>query len=516
MSSLSKTGFIQGAQAGVNVGNSILNNIEHRKDTEQLRGLRDLEESRRAERHTMAKESHDLNNQIKHLQTANAALQNNQLVNGLMARQAYAVYMSNRNEKGGSQFEPSKEEMELLSLYPNLSTSYILGDEYKNAVAFAKRAIEEKKPELMNTPEGIAAFDILNPELNAGVVDGRKRKTKGLYPGKRPGTFVVDLDVEGETTGKPMTVNRSSDPQDEVAQIPLEKIVKKVASAEQLINLFSSKKGLEMLMYNGGIEPPQQFGDVYTDPKSGLAGQKNLTTNQFTPVGGRGGRGSAYQPSVYGKYVRDLLSVGYKKEEADKIAQKWMAQRKTLSREDAIRNIASDLMQADGGSQPDEYIRAAEKMYDSVQPKQEGEPTAPSSVDDFLSEFIDVQPGSETKTQQAAPTDTPTQASPAADEKTQATITPEQKSWVDQYTALKNKPRSGRMDASDRQQISDLEELLNYYGVPIPDTSSANTAASGGRNKTAATRREAASLREAERLAALREKYSTNEKIAGR
>jgi len=135
----------------------------------------------------------------------------------------------------------------------------------------------------INTPEFLGAFNRtfknkINRDYKAEGKDGIKITNKEvafIMPGKDPGTVVFDLLITGEKDGKtiqyraPATVNRSTDPNDNVKQIPIESVLGDLQSRALLANDPNARNqlrtSLKSLMVRGGIGAPQA-AETYGDP----------------------------------------------------------------------------------------------------------------------------------------------------------------------------------------------------------------------------------------------------------
>ncbi|MGH1374501.1 MAG: hypothetical protein ACRBBW_20865 [Cellvibrionaceae bacterium] len=167
----------------------------------------------------------------------------------LMARQAAAI------EGMGDQL--TDEDRDLLNQHPIVSAQYLSSPEFKQSADVARRVI---KGELsMRSPDVSKALNYLLPELK-GQSKSKVNGVHRLYPGREPGTVVVDLDTENGI--QPMTVNRTSDENDLVKQIPVENMIRKIQSSIQMSDLMQSARGRQTLIRYYGLEPKAKKPDT--------------------------------------------------------------------------------------------------------------------------------------------------------------------------------------------------------------------------------------------------------------
>ncbi|TQV82869.1 hypothetical protein [Aliikangiella coralliicola] len=135
----------------------------------------------------------------------------------------------------------------------------------------------------INSPKFLGAFNKvfatkINREFEPGVTPnypGGKitgKQVAGIMPGKKPGTVVVDLLITGvDKDGQPFeyrapaTINRSTDENDKVKQIPVELILGDIQTRQHLANddqqLYALRNQLREMMTMGGVEPQPRFSD---------------------------------------------------------------------------------------------------------------------------------------------------------------------------------------------------------------------------------------------------------------
>lgn len=188
----------------------------------------------------------------------------------------------------------SDEEREAIANNPGINAQYLLSDETGQALDVAEGLIRGKHS--LRPPAG-ADRDIvadsaqrLFPEL-VNDSQGNVKGVAGLYPGREKGTVVFELN-DGTTQPKPMTENRSTDPEDPVKQIPVENVLNKVQGIKQLRQLLGSSAGRRYLMSMAGIKPSQSFSKLARDEDTGLVGQYD-SSGQFHAQDMRKAGGSA-------------------------------------------------------------------------------------------------------------------------------------------------------------------------------------------------------------------------------
>jgi len=161
----------------------------------------------------------------------------------------------------------------------------------------------------INTPEFLGAFNKefsrkINRDYKAQDIgeadDGvkvLKKEVAFIMPGKEPGTVLMDLLITGEKDGKPVqyrapaTIGRSTDPNDNVRQIPVEMILNDLQTRSLLANnpemLNQVRSQLKGIMVKGGIPIPKSYGKVKTI--GGQVVQEDSEGKIHTIGGGRGG-----------------------------------------------------------------------------------------------------------------------------------------------------------------------------------------------------------------------------------
>lgn len=274
--------------------------VQGQRERKQAMGLREAADMRDQERHQAYMKGADQDLKLRDTQEARAAdshrinragalLQNQERVVNILAREAAAL-------EGLGQQNYSEEELEYFNVFPQMKADYLTSEQMGAALQTAEQVIGGQKS--MSSPEAIEAINLLFPEIQTGADDGRKRRVVMAAPGKEPNTLVFGLEVEGEKTPKPLTARRSSSDDDPVKQVPIEKMVEKIASTKNMRDLLMSPKGRQYLMKVGGIKAPEKYGAVATDPGTGLIGQYEKNSGKFSALGSasgasvRGGRGA--------------------------------------------------------------------------------------------------------------------------------------------------------------------------------------------------------------------------------
>lgn len=295
--------------------------VQNMKDQQQMRGLRDLESQRSQERHDTYMKSAEQDMSLRgkreerevenhRINRARALMENQELTLGIMAKNAYAM------EKSGYVPEFSKEEQEALELFPQLRPDY----DMTGALQVAEEVIAGKRS--INSPEALESINVLFPEVQTGADDGRKRRVTMVAPGKEENTLVFGLEVEGETSPKPLTVRRSSSNDDPVKQVKVEDMVKKIASLKQMNELKNNPKFRQFLIQRAGLggQQEQEPEDIrkarYLQQEMARQG-KNVSLDEAyrmskttyrlssTDQGGAGGGGRSSAPKDLDKAARD-------------------------------------------------------------------------------------------------------------------------------------------------------------------------------------------------------------------
>lgn len=134
--------------------------------------------------------------------------------------------------------EPSEEEFKFLQEHPEYWPAF--DEQTDQDIEIAQRVIDPDDPLDSNDPEALYAMNhLFDHRINRG--DGGRKRIAGLYPGTRPDTVTVDLEVEGEDGSKrnaPMTRNRGVEGDDEVLETPVENLVNQVQGYRVLRNAF--------------------------------------------------------------------------------------------------------------------------------------------------------------------------------------------------------------------------------------------------------------------------------------
>lgn len=136
------------------------------------------------------------------------------------------------------------------------------------AVAIVERVFDPKDDFNENSPQALGAFNHI-----FGDLVGEGKRITGVYPGRTPGTIVLDLDTPN-AKGVPATANRSTadEGDDEVLEIPVEKAINalkgfKSLSQEFEVNPEASEKAMRFAR-TMGLAPQAKKKDkpkVYTE-----------------------------------------------------------------------------------------------------------------------------------------------------------------------------------------------------------------------------------------------------------
>lgn len=359
MAGLSSANFVGGLMQGANF-------VAGMQDRQQRAGLMQAQEQRAQESHAMqmdnAKQAQEINAiRVKDLNDEHTAKMNKAL--------AWSLH---------SLKDAPEEYRSFVASHPNLDASRIMSPEYGQAIDVLKGAAEGKVD--YRSPEVSKAFDMLNPEIGLGATQGRKVSTSRLYPGKTPGTVMVGLKVDGDPEERPLTVNRSSDPNDPVKEVKLEDLAARLHVAEQYRGFLADpenqkyfiqqtigpelakrsmevqKMGLQMQKLKNDTvnSAPTTFGELQTDTETGQRYQKDSKgkiTWAPSPKTGPGGQATQRQKD----YDFALSKLGMD----ENAALEWASSHKSM--DERAADYANRMVYAETKDQPPEGYSAPAK-----------------------------------------------------------------------------------------------------------------------------------------------------------
>lgn len=196
---------------------------------------------------------------------------------------------------------------------PYLSPKFLFDPSKEESAAYAERLANGEGD--LYSPETLQHVNnFFEPDINKG---GGRKRLAGLFPGQEPGTFVFDLEVESEDGRRynaPMTPNHSAD-DDEVLQLPIEKMINPIMGYRQLMGSMSpeaKQKAMGYFQSIGLIQPPAEQWEQVQGP-GGSVLQRNSRTGELKQVVGRENRAglggiNGYAPSSDVKTLQWLMS----------------------------------------------------------------------------------------------------------------------------------------------------------------------------------------------------------------
>jgi hypothetical protein len=233
---LSSANFLGGAMQGYQFMAGVEENKQRMEDRKQMVGLRDADEARRVESHAVQMDSIGEQKKLN-------ALRFDQINEEQSRKMNTALAMSLKNAK-----DMPEEYQQMIATHPNLNAQRLLSDEAGSHLGTIEKVIAGEID--YRSPEVAVAFDFINPEIGLGAKDGRKVKTARLFPGKTPGTIAVGLNVDGDSSIRPLTENRSADDNDPVKEVPLELLIQRAQTMKQYRSMLQSEQGREWLIKN--------------------------------------------------------------------------------------------------------------------------------------------------------------------------------------------------------------------------------------------------------------------------
>lgn len=199
------------------------------------------------------------------------------------------------------------DDAEFANLHPNFNAARLLSDDFGQALEIANQAFEGQIDP--NSPEAMQALETLVPEISLGSGGGRKVRPVGIVPGKKEGTFMVNLAVDGDNEPRPLTQDRSARDDDPVAQIPLDSLAARIAVAERARQQFQNPGFREAFIrnYYPEYQEKQTAGELEKHPELGwVQRQPDGTLKQYDPADGGVSGGSSSDPAAV-KTVQFLI-----------------------------------------------------------------------------------------------------------------------------------------------------------------------------------------------------------------
>ncbi len=147
--------------------------------------------------------------------------------------------------------DPTENGIELFSnpKYQQYNPLRIASPDMGEALNYAEQVMDPNSPADTNSPEGRRHLNyVLLPDLNTGrngePLKGGVRKFAGLYPGQKPGTFAIEVEMEDGRLA-PITEKRGSaeEGDDTILEEPVEKLVNQVQGYRTLRQALTSPQG---------------------------------------------------------------------------------------------------------------------------------------------------------------------------------------------------------------------------------------------------------------------------------
>lgn len=270
------------------------------EDAKQARRLRDSAETRAGEQHDMYRQRHEQalkqgdqalrageqNLKMGDLNYKRELSRNEEEIGAVMAKNAIMFDF-------GEQLGLTEKQRHAVQIIPQLDMNYLMADETRTGLTALKElgiqatnpATAQEALKRINAPENLAHLNRVFTEVQTGASDGRKRTITSMIPGPEEGTVLLGLAVENDPKQRPLTNNRSSDPNDDVMVVRIADLQNKVDKSLQVIDLMNTKEGRATIVKRYAPDQADRYSDVKLDPVSGLFGQTNLNTNKFEAMG---------------------------------------------------------------------------------------------------------------------------------------------------------------------------------------------------------------------------------------
>ncbi|WP_339898293.1 hypothetical protein [uncultured Gilvimarinus sp.] len=264
----------------------------------QARSLRDAQEQRSQERHEQISQDREEARGIRG-EKMDAWREDRNAAKAKEAENAL-ILSSLTASKYLDEGSLSKEELALMDKYPLANAKYLQSPEVGRAIETFKGVMDGsvKLPkndkgmiDLSQNPDLAEALMVLDPSLAAGNKDGKKVRPRLLIPSEDGKTLRMGLDVDGDGQVRPLTKNRSSADDDEVADIPLESLINTAMAVEKARDLTSKPEYYQYLAESRGLLKPSEgkAGELQQHPDLGwIQQQKDGTYKQYDKPGTSG------------------------------------------------------------------------------------------------------------------------------------------------------------------------------------------------------------------------------------
>lgn len=181
----------------------------------------------------------------------------------LTAKSAYAKIAA-----GG---DLDDNDLEVFKRNPWMDPRHVLSPAMQGDVATAGKVFTGELNS--NAPEALDAVNrVFGPDIQKG--GGGKKRIVQVMPGQTDGTVVFELEVTGDDGKKytaPMTKNRgtANDADDEVLEVPIEKLVDRVSGYKLLSGVFNTPENRQAALRYGqqmGLAPKDQLSKPLAAP----------------------------------------------------------------------------------------------------------------------------------------------------------------------------------------------------------------------------------------------------------
>jgi len=181
----------------------------------------------------------------------------------LTAKSAYAKIAA------GGDLDDS--DLEVFKRNPWMDPRHVLSPAMQDDVATAGKVFTGELNS--NAPEALDAVNrVFGPDIQKG--GGGKKRIVQVMPGQTEGTVVFELEVTGDDGKKytaPMTKNRgtANDADDEVLEVPIEKLVDRVSGYKLLSGVFNTPENRQAALRYGqqmGLAPKDQLSKPLAAP----------------------------------------------------------------------------------------------------------------------------------------------------------------------------------------------------------------------------------------------------------
>lgn len=228
-------------------------------------GLRDLERQnaqKRSKLYDVQTSGAGITNEMRMLELDETKAQQLQRDTFNQQKEVYYQYKSWENLMRGG-LTPEKEKY--LALNPHLDMRYMTSDKVLEAGHDFESLISSGLPknELFKHPKFLDAVSVLGRDLIVGS-QGKATKISAIRQGDNPDEIIVGLQIEGDDTERPVTVNRSSDDNDLVKKFSLSQLNKQFMSRIRFSREGSTAIGRQQ--YMSDLE--NEYGDLLNRDKT--------------------------------------------------------------------------------------------------------------------------------------------------------------------------------------------------------------------------------------------------------